>query len=111
MPRRHSVNFFTSRHYYFFEKLKILEKQLCSKLNSSYGKVSHTLLNKKFFFISIRTLNTGGSVFIEFIEILIECRTFEKKCYETVVKNLLCIYSYFSLIFLIFLILYFYRLH
>ena len=37
--------FFTSRHYYFFEKLKIVEKQLC-KLNFSYGKVSHTL--KKF---------------------------------------------------------------
>ena len=30
------------RHYYFFEKLKIVEKQLC-KLNCSYGKVSHTL--------------------------------------------------------------------
>ena len=34
--------FFTSRHYYFFEKLKIVEKQLC-KLNTSYGTVSHTL--------------------------------------------------------------------
>ena len=34
--------FFTSRHYYFVEKLKIVEKQLC-KLNYSYGKVSHTL--------------------------------------------------------------------
>ena len=34
--------FFTSRHYYFFEKLKIVEKQLC-KLNCSYGKVSTTL--------------------------------------------------------------------
>ena len=34
--------FFTSRHYYFFEKLKIVEKQLC-KLNCSYGKISHTL--------------------------------------------------------------------
>ena len=34
--------FFTPRHYYFFEKLKIVEKQLC-KLNSFYGKVSHTL--------------------------------------------------------------------
>ena len=33
--------FFTSRHYCFFEKLKIVEKQLC-KLNCSYGKVSHT---------------------------------------------------------------------
>ena len=31
---------FTSRHYYFFEKLKIVEKQLY-KLNCSYGKVSH----------------------------------------------------------------------
>ena len=30
---------FTSQHYYFFEKLKIVEKQLC-KLNYSYGKVS-----------------------------------------------------------------------
>ena len=34
--------FFTSRHYYFFEKLKIVQKQL-GKLNCSYGKVSHTL--------------------------------------------------------------------
>ena len=34
--------FFTSRKYYFFEKLKILEEQLC-ELNCSYGKVSHTL--------------------------------------------------------------------
>ena len=34
--------FFTSRHYYFFEKLEILEKQL-RKLNYSYGKVSHAL--------------------------------------------------------------------
>ena len=32
----------TSGHYYFFEKLKIVEKQLC-KLNCSYGKVSHAL--------------------------------------------------------------------
>ena len=29
------------RQYYFFEKLKIVEKQLC-KLNCSYGKISHT---------------------------------------------------------------------
>ena len=29
-----------SGHYYFVEKLKIVEKQLC-KLNCSYGKVSH----------------------------------------------------------------------
>ena len=34
--------FFTPRHYYFFEILKIEEKQLC-KLNCSYGKVPHTL--------------------------------------------------------------------
>ena len=34
--------FFTSRLYYFFEKLKIVEKNLCN-LNYSYGKVSHTL--------------------------------------------------------------------
>ena len=34
--------FFTSRHYYLFEKLKIVEKQL-HKLICSYGKVSHTL--------------------------------------------------------------------
>ena len=34
--------FFTSRHYYFFEKLKIVKEQL-RKLNGSYGKVSHTL--------------------------------------------------------------------
>ena len=34
--------FFTSRHYYFFERLKIVEKKL-GKLNYSYGEVSHTL--------------------------------------------------------------------
>ena len=34
--------FFTSRHYYSFEKLKLVGKQLC-KLNCSYGQVSHTL--------------------------------------------------------------------
>ena len=34
--------FFTSRHYYFFEKLKIVEEQLC-KLNLSYCKVLHAL--------------------------------------------------------------------
>ena len=34
--------FFTSRHYYFFEKLKIVQKYQ-RKLNFSYGKVSHTL--------------------------------------------------------------------
>ena len=33
---------FTSRHYYFSEKLKIVEKNL-RKLNCSYGIVSHTL--------------------------------------------------------------------
>ena len=32
----------TSGHYYFVEKLKIVEKQLC-ELNCSYGKVSHAL--------------------------------------------------------------------
>ena len=37
--------FFTFQHYYFFEKLKIVEKQL-GKLNCSYGKVSHTLKPK-----------------------------------------------------------------
>ena len=37
-----------SRHSYFFEKLKIVQKQLC-KLNCSYGKVSYILkLLKKF---------------------------------------------------------------
>ena len=40
--------FFTSRHYYFFEKLKIVEKQLC-KLNCSYGKVSHAINSTEFF--------------------------------------------------------------
>ena len=33
-----------SGHYYFVEKLKIVEKQL-SKLNCSYGKVYHMPLN------------------------------------------------------------------
>ena len=32
----------TSRHYYFVENFKIVEKQLC-KLTCSYGKVSHAL--------------------------------------------------------------------
>ena len=34
-----------SGHYYFVEKLKIVEEQLeqLCKLNTSYGKVSHTL--------------------------------------------------------------------
>ena len=32
----------TSGHYYFVEKLKIVEKQLC-KLNCSYGRLSHAL--------------------------------------------------------------------
>ena len=36
-----------SGHYYFVEKLKIVEKQLC-KLNFSNGKVSHALKTKKF---------------------------------------------------------------
>ena len=39
---------FTSGHYYFFEKLKIVEKNLC-KLNCSDGKVSHTLKFVKLF--------------------------------------------------------------
>ena len=33
--------FFMSRHYHFFEKLKIMEKNL-HKLNCSYAQVSHT---------------------------------------------------------------------
>ena len=40
-----------SGHYYYVEKLKIVEKQLC-KLNCSYGKVSHAL--KLFCFLSSR---------------------------------------------------------
>ena len=39
------IIYFTSGPYYFVEKLKIVEKQLC-KLNCSYGKLSHTR-NKK----------------------------------------------------------------
>ena len=31
-----------SKQYYFVERLKIVENQLC-KLNPSYGKVSHAL--------------------------------------------------------------------
>ena len=38
--------FFKSQHYSFFEKLKIVEKQLC-KVNCSNGKVSHTLKTLK----------------------------------------------------------------
>ena len=34
--------FFMSRHYNFFQKLKIVEKNL-HKLNCSYGKVLHIL--------------------------------------------------------------------
>ena len=30
------------KHYYFVEKLKIVDKQVC-KLNWSHGKVLHTL--------------------------------------------------------------------
>ena len=52
--------FFTSRHYYFFEKLKIVEKQLC-KLNGSYGKVSHTLKEIKLIWNLILTGN-GSSI-------------------------------------------------
>ena len=37
---------FTSDHYYFFEKLKIVEKQLF-KLNYTDGKVSHALNTRK----------------------------------------------------------------
>ena len=46
--------FFTSRHYYFFEKLKIVEKQLC-KLNCSYMITYHIPLRlvKVFFFHKI----------------------------------------------------------
>ena len=38
--------FFTSRYYYFFEKLKTVEKNLC-KLNCPYGKILHTLNRKQ----------------------------------------------------------------
>ena len=53
-------------HYYFVEKLKIVEKQLC-KLNCSYGKVSHAL---KAFRASdevkqqLAQLNSDGLLFI-----------------------------------------------
>ena len=49
--------FFKSRHYSFFEKLKIVEKQLC-KLNCSDGKVSHTLKLKKNIFYSVYLIKT-----------------------------------------------------
>ena len=39
----------TSEHYYFVEKLKIVEKQLC-KLNCSYGKVSYALIKLQYTF-------------------------------------------------------------
>ena len=45
------LNFFKSRHYSFFEKLKIVEKQLC-KLNCSDGKVSHTLKKNFYNFLN-----------------------------------------------------------
>ena len=41
-----------SGHYYFIEKLKIVEKKLC-KPNCSYGKISHTL-NSNFLFFEIQ---------------------------------------------------------
>ena len=41
-PQKFAIIFFTSGHYYFFEKLKIEEKILL-KLNYSYGKVSYAL--------------------------------------------------------------------
>ena len=53
--------FLMSRHCYFFEKLKIVEK----KLNCSYGKVSYTLnfadqrRNLKHFYLSKRTIHSS----------------------------------------------------
>ena len=62
--------FFTSRHCYFFEKLKIVEKPLC-KLNFSYSKVSHTLkLPSKFKYISqhnFRVYNNFESTLTELV--------------------------------------------
>ena len=52
--------FFTSRHYYFVEKLKIVEKQLC-KLNCSYGKVSHVLKSESL--IKIQNNSPSGQMF------------------------------------------------
>ena len=49
--------FFTSRHYYFFEKLKIGEKQLC-KLNCSYGKITHALKNLDEVFDNVYIIDT-----------------------------------------------------
>ena len=51
------IIFFTSGHYYFFEKLKIEEKNL-RKLNCSYDRVSHALkvkfLHYEYLFINLK---------------------------------------------------------
>ena len=52
--------FFTSRHYYFVEKLKIVEEQLC-KLNTSYGKLSHTLKLPAHFTCGQEVLGTAAN--------------------------------------------------
>ena len=53
--------FFMSRHYYFVEKLKIMEKNL-HKLNCSYGKVSHTL--KITFLLIYSVIKTSLGLFL-----------------------------------------------
>ena len=56
--------FFTSRHYYFFDKFKIVEKQLC-KLNCFQGKVSHTLKSISYQFKCWSLLLFLSSMFTE----------------------------------------------
>ena len=56
-------------HYYFVEKLKIVEKQLC-KLNCSYGKVSHALkviFGRKIFFAKVFQISPFFLSFLYFI--------------------------------------------
>ena len=60
-----------SGYYYFLEKLKIVEKQLC-KLNCSYGKVSHAL--KKIYKFSVDHVLIKRTVFVLIIKNVIKMK-------------------------------------
>ena len=59
-----------SGHYYFVEKLRIVEKNLC-KRNCVYGKVSHTLNKGSLLFESL--------IFLEFrrVKVLLYFKNFQ----------------------------------
>ena len=66
----------TSEHYYFVEKLKIVEKKLF-KLNCSYGKVSHAL-KQTFFWVFIQHNHSIAASFFLFSFFFFFCtRTIE----------------------------------